>query len=124
MMLRRMQLSEEISIVSITRGPSNDELSLVNAIFCPMEPHVHCLGALGLHCPVGETNSALIIGRDDSGLLGEAKVGKRLPGLHGFFAGFEDSGPLRFAGRAGDDVGATAHHVDKPVGGGFALVTL
>ena len=100
MMLRRMQFGEEISIVSITRGPSNDELSLANAIFCPMEPHVHCLGALGLHSSVGETNSALIIRRDNIGLLGKAEVGKRLTSFNRFLAGLEDSGPLLLAGGA------------------------
>jgi hypothetical protein len=43
-----MQLSKEVSIVVGAGSPSNDELSLSDAIFDPVEAHVYSFRALGL----------------------------------------------------------------------------
>ena len=57
----RMVVSCVVSKVSVSRSPEDKELFLINAIFDPVEVHIHILGSFNLDGGISETGGGGVI---------------------------------------------------------------
>ena len=99
---RGMVLGEVVCQVLGTRAPVIQEVTLVDAVTDPIEPHVHGPRAALADGGIYDVKSGGVVGLNWSGRLGVAHVMKDLTEDEGFFEVDEKTTNLSFGGRAGD----------------------
>lgn len=98
----REGLREKIGEVMGAFAPINTEMTLADAVANPVEPHIHGLAAAGLDGVVGETDSALVVAKDERVLLGVAHISE--DSTEGFtMSGVDEEGAVLCFGSGGDN---------------------
>ena len=69
-----MVLGEVVSKVICAFSPVNSELTLVDAVSDPVEPHVDCLGSSLFYCAIGDASGAGVVCLDWRSWLGMSHV--------------------------------------------------
>lgn len=79
--------------------PLDFELILEDAVFDPVEPHVHGFGAVGFDGVVGDASGGGIVGGDEGGILFPSHIFDDVPSDDSFFAIDEEPAEFGFGGR-------------------------